>query len=152
MSAFFTYLHIPVAVLQFASQTLIPFLHRRHRMQRRVLTLLAIALTLGISTLTLCESAFSQEHSEHPAGHKAKPAALMSGYGPWHHPVSTKNAQAQAFLRRPPPPSRKRRRSAPMLPRATRRTSPRLLSAFPPIPNPICTPPRNSIAMPCATS
>src|SRR6266699_4076118 len=98
MSAFFTYLHIPVAVLQFARQTLIPFLHRRHRMQRRVLTLLAIALTLGICTLTLCESVFSQEHSEHPAGHKAKPAALMSGYGTWHHPVSTKNAQAQAFF------------------------------------------------------
>ncbi len=67
-------------------------------MYRRVLTLLAIALTLGISTLTLCESAFSQGHAEHPAGAQAKPATLMTGYGDWHHPVSTKNAQAQAFF------------------------------------------------------
>src|SRR5436189_5371723 len=30
---------------------------------------------------------------------KAKPtAARMTGYGNWHHPVSTKNAQAQAFF------------------------------------------------------
>jgi tetratricopeptide (TPR) repeat protein len=64
-------------------------------MHRRVLTLLAILLALGISTLALCESAFSQEH---PAPAKAKSATLMTGYGNWHHPVSTKNAQAQAFF------------------------------------------------------
>ncbi len=64
-------------------------------MRRRILTVLAILLALGISALTLCESAFSQEH---PAGPKAKSATLMTGYGNWHHPVSTKNAQAQAFF------------------------------------------------------
>jgi len=64
-------------------------------MHRRLLTLLAILLALGISTLALCESAFSQEH---PAPAKAKSATLMTGYGNWHHPVSTKNAQAQAFF------------------------------------------------------
>jgi tetratricopeptide (TPR) repeat protein len=67
----------------------------RLRMHRRVLTLLAILLALGISSLALCEAAFAQEHSA-PA--KAKSAALMTGYGNWHHPVSTKNAQAQAFF------------------------------------------------------
>jgi tetratricopeptide (TPR) repeat protein len=60
-------------------------------MYRRVLTLLALALTL-------CVPAFSQEHPEHASPAKAKSAALMTGYGDWHHPVSTKNAQAQAFF------------------------------------------------------
>jgi tetratricopeptide (TPR) repeat protein len=64
-------------------------------MHRRALTLLAILLALGISTLALCESTFSQGH---PAPAKAKSATLMTGYGNWHHPVSTKNAQAQAFF------------------------------------------------------
>jgi tetratricopeptide (TPR) repeat protein len=64
-------------------------------MHRCILTLLALAFALSISTLTLCESAFSQEHAT-PA--KAKSVALMTGYGNWHHPVSTKNAQAQAFF------------------------------------------------------
>jgi tetratricopeptide (TPR) repeat protein len=64
-------------------------------MRHRLLTLLAILLALGISALAQCESAFSQEHS---APVKAKPATLMTGYGNWHHPVSTKNAQAQAFF------------------------------------------------------
>jgi tetratricopeptide (TPR) repeat protein len=64
-------------------------------MHRRMLTLLAILLALGISTLTLGDSAFSQEH---PAPAKAKSAVLMTGFGNWHHPVSTKNAQAQAFF------------------------------------------------------
>jgi tetratricopeptide (TPR) repeat protein len=64
-------------------------------MHRRVLTLLAILLALGISTLALCQSAFSQQH---PAPAKAKSATLMTGYGNWHHPVSAKNAQAQAFF------------------------------------------------------
>ncbi len=67
-------------------------------MHRRFLTRLAIILALGISTLTLCESAFAQEHPEHAAPAKAKSATLMTGYGNWHHPVSTKNAQAQAFF------------------------------------------------------
>jgi tetratricopeptide (TPR) repeat protein len=60
-------------------------------MYRRVLTLLALALTL-------CVPGFSQEHPEHASPAKAKSAMLMTGYGNWHHPVSTKNAQAQAFF------------------------------------------------------
>src|SRR5881398_1018175 len=67
-------------------------------MHRRVLTLLVTMLALGISALTLCESAFAQEHAQHAAAAKAKSASLMTGYGDWHHPVSTKNAQAQAFF------------------------------------------------------
>jgi len=59
------------------------------------LAVLTGLLALGTSTLTLWEPAFSQEHHA-PA--KAKPATLMTGYGDWHHPVSTKNAQAQAFF------------------------------------------------------
>jgi tetratricopeptide (TPR) repeat protein len=53
--------------------------------------LLALALALSAP-------AFAQEHPEHAAGAKAKSATLMIGYGDWHHPVSTKNAQAQAFF------------------------------------------------------
>jgi tetratricopeptide (TPR) repeat protein len=59
-------------------------------MHRRLLTLLAILLALSAPTL-------AQLHSEHPAAN-AKSATLMAGYGNWHHPVSTKNAQAQAFF------------------------------------------------------
>src|SRR4029077_6998319 len=43
----------------------------------------------------LCAPAFAQEHAA-PA--KVKTATLMSGLGDWRHPVSTKNAQAQAFF------------------------------------------------------
>jgi tetratricopeptide (TPR) repeat protein len=60
-------------------------------MHRCILTLLALALTLTFPS-------FAQEHSEHAAAAKPKPATLMAGYGNWHHPVSTKNAQAQAFF------------------------------------------------------
>jgi tetratricopeptide (TPR) repeat protein len=67
-------------------------------MHRRILTLFALVLALGFSTLSLCASAFAQEHPDHAAPAKAKSAALMTGYGNWHHPVSTKNAQAQAFF------------------------------------------------------
>jgi tetratricopeptide (TPR) repeat protein len=59
-------------------------------MHRRVLTLLALVLALTAPC-------FAQEHSDHPAA-KPKSATLMTGYGNWHHPVSTKNAQAQAFF------------------------------------------------------
>ncbi len=45
--------------------------------------------------VALCLPVWAQEHAA-PA--KAKPATLMSGLGNWHHPVSTKNAQAQAFF------------------------------------------------------
>ncbi len=60
-------------------------------MHRCILTPLALALAL-------CMPAFSQEHPEHVGPAKAKSATLMTGYGTWHHPVSTKNAQAQAFF------------------------------------------------------
>jgi tetratricopeptide (TPR) repeat protein len=67
-------------------------------MHRRILTLFALVLSLCVSTLPLCESAISQEHADHAAAAKAKAAVLVTGYGNWHHPVSTKNAQAQAFF------------------------------------------------------
>jgi hypothetical protein len=60
-------------------------------MHRSILTLLALALTLTFPS-------FAQEHSDHAAAAKPKAATLMAGYGNWHHPVSTKNAQAQAFF------------------------------------------------------
>jgi tetratricopeptide (TPR) repeat protein len=60
-------------------------------MHRRFLTLLALALALAVPS-------FAQEHPEHAASAKPKSATLMTGYGNWQHPVSTKNAQAQAFF------------------------------------------------------
>ena len=60
-------------------------------MHRRVLTLLALVFALSAT-------AFAQEHPDHAASAKPKSATLMTGYGNWHHPVSTKNAQAQAFF------------------------------------------------------
>src|SRR6202521_2379275 len=60
-------------------------------MHRRILTLFAPVLALS-------PPAFAQEPPEHAAPAKAKSATLMAGYGNWHHPVSTKNAQAQAFF------------------------------------------------------
>ncbi len=46
-------------------------------------------------TLAVCGLAAAQVHNAHPS---AKPAALMSGYGDLHHPVSTSNPQAQQFF------------------------------------------------------
>src|ERR1700720_1893884 len=60
-------------------------------MHRRILTLFALVLALSAP-------AFAQEHPDHAASAKSKSATLMTGYGNWHHPVSTKNAQAQAFF------------------------------------------------------
>src|SRR5216683_5813391 len=77
-------------MLQSANQV-IPLVHRRLRMYRRILTLLALVLALTVPS-------FAQEHAAHPAPAKAKSTTLMAGYGDWHHPVSTKNAQAQAFF------------------------------------------------------
>jgi tetratricopeptide (TPR) repeat protein len=51
--------------------------------------------TLCVLAIALCLPALAQEHAV-PA--KTKSATLMSGFGDWHHPVSTKNAQAQAFF------------------------------------------------------
>ena len=60
-------------------------------MHRRILILFALVLALTVPS-------FAQEHADHAAPTKPKSAALMTGYGNWHHPVSTKNAQAQAFF------------------------------------------------------
>jgi tetratricopeptide (TPR) repeat protein len=43
-----------------------------------------------------CAMVVAQEHNAHPAA--AKPATLMTGLGTLHHPVSTKNPQAQQFF------------------------------------------------------
>jgi tetratricopeptide (TPR) repeat protein len=43
-----------------------------------------------------CAFALAQEHPAHMAA--AKPATLMTGFGTLHHPVSTKNMQAQQFF------------------------------------------------------
>src|SRR6266849_1404026 len=47
------------------------------------------------ATVALCLPGFAQEHA---AAAKGKTATLMSGLGNWRQPVSTKNAQAQAFF------------------------------------------------------
>ena len=68
-------------------------------MHRRIPTLLCVSLAFCFATLSLCVIALAQEHADHAAGAKAKPAAAqMTGYGNWHHSVSTKNARAQAFF------------------------------------------------------
>src|ERR1700686_4921095 len=46
-------------------------------------------------TLLLCGVITAQDH---PAHTPSKPATLMTGFGDWHRPVSTKNPQAQAFF------------------------------------------------------
>ena len=43
-----------------------------------------------------CGMAAAQEHAAHPPA--AKPATLMTGLGNLHHPVSSKNAEAQEFF------------------------------------------------------
>ncbi len=45
--------------------------------------------------LVVCVGAMAQEHMGQPA---SKPATLMPGLGNLHHPVSTRNANAQAFF------------------------------------------------------
>jgi tetratricopeptide (TPR) repeat protein len=59
-------------------------------MIRRLGVLLALSIALGVA-------GFAQEH-EHAVAAKNKTATLMTGLGDWRHPVSTKNAQAQAFF------------------------------------------------------
>src|ERR1700686_4933846 len=46
-------------------------------------------------TLLLCGVITAQDHPAHPP---SKPATLMPGLGDLHHPVSTKNPQAQQFF------------------------------------------------------
>ena len=51
-----------------------------------------------LGAVLLCTTAGAQEH---PASHqtaKSRPATLVTGLGNLHHPVSTKNAQAQKFF------------------------------------------------------
>src|SRR2546423_5123674 len=48
-----------------------------------------------VLALALSAPVFAQEHA---VPTKAKTATLMAGLGEWRHPVSTKNAQAQAFF------------------------------------------------------
>ncbi len=48
-----------------------------------------------VLTLLLCGMIAAQDHSAH---NQSKPAALMSGLGDLHHPVSTSNPQAQQFF------------------------------------------------------
>src|SRR5260370_36701386 len=52
------------------------------------------AVLLGLAA-ALCAPGFAQEHE---VSAKSKAATLMTGLGDWRHPVSTKNAQAQAFF------------------------------------------------------
>ncbi len=52
---------------------------------------------LCVLALALCAVGFAQEH-EHAVAAKNKTATLMAGLGDWRHPVSTTNAQAQAFF------------------------------------------------------
>src|SRR6267143_809219 len=52
---------------------------------------------LGLLAVVLCAAGFAQEH-EHAVAAKNKTATLMAGLGDWRHPVSTTNAQAQAFF------------------------------------------------------
>src|SRR6202158_1266974 len=63
-----------------------------------MLTLKNCSLPIVLA-LALCVPAIAQEH-EHAAAApaKGKPVTLMSGFGNWRHPVSTKNPQAQAFF------------------------------------------------------
>jgi tetratricopeptide (TPR) repeat protein len=52
--------------------------------------------TVLLALAALCLPGFAQEHE---VSAKSKAAAgLMTGLGDWRHPVSTKNAQAQAFF------------------------------------------------------
>src|SRR5438270_2546639 len=52
---------------------------------------------LCVLALTLCALGFAQVQ-EHPVATKNKTATLMTGLGDWRHPVSSTNAQAQAFF------------------------------------------------------
>ncbi|HEY4816087.1 MAG TPA: hypothetical protein VIH67_01560 [Candidatus Acidoferrum sp.] len=58
---------------------------------------MGIVLAVALALVSGSAAAFPQEH-EHAVAAKSKPAPLMTGLGEWRHPVSTKNAQAQAFF------------------------------------------------------
>ena len=50
--------------------------------------------------MLLCLGAVAQDHASHPQAHHAQahPVTLVTGLGDLHHPVSTKNAEAQKFF------------------------------------------------------
>src|SRR6202030_1229146 len=50
--------------------------------------------------MLLCLGAAAQDHASHPQTHHAQahPVTLVTGLGDLHHPVSTKNAEAQKFF------------------------------------------------------
>src|SRR5438132_12873066 len=48
-----------------------------------------------VCAVLLCLGAAAQDHALHPQSH---PVALVTGLGDLHHPVSTKNPQAQQFF------------------------------------------------------
>jgi tetratricopeptide (TPR) repeat protein len=52
-------------------------------------------LALVLCGVLLCLGAAAQEHASHAQSH---PVVLVTGLGDLHHPVSTKNAQAQQFF------------------------------------------------------
>src|SRR5689334_3737064 len=56
-----------------------------------------IGIVLVLALALVSGATFAQEH-EHAAAAKSKPATMMTGLGDLHHPVSTNDAQAQAFF------------------------------------------------------
>jgi tetratricopeptide (TPR) repeat protein len=61
-------------------------------MIRRMTVFLALPMALAMA---MAGPAVAQEHA---VSTKSKAATLMTGFGDWHHPVSTENARAQAFF------------------------------------------------------
>jgi tetratricopeptide (TPR) repeat protein len=55
-------------------------------------------LTFILGAALLCTSAGAQEHAASHHSTKSRPVTLVTGLGNLHHPVSTKNAQAQKFF------------------------------------------------------
>ncbi len=55
-------------------------------------------LAAFLSVLCLCVISRSQQHQPHQPNSQPKPAALVSGIGDLHHPVSTSNLEAQKFF------------------------------------------------------
>src|SRR5258708_16543975 len=58
----------------------------------------AIGIVVGVALALILGAAASAQEHEHAVAAKNKTATLMTGLGDWRHPVSTKNAQAQAFF------------------------------------------------------